>query len=626
MGIEHDDVLMGLNNDITSNRLASNKKVTGYLLFCSFVVCLASFQFGYNIGSVNSITPLVRSSFEKAYFKTIFFDKLDEFKAGEEKLANGSAKYAAGLVVFEEKKLYLEKKEKELLAAEARRDNYLDVMFSFDEEKIRQAKEFKAKKEKEIREKYNLSVEEFLTVARKKINEGKIKLAEGRTKLADAKIKIANGTAKLDFFRPKIVEGRKKIDIVSDIMWSFFNVLFIVGGMIGSFTSKSVIDKFGNKNGIIFHYLFTVIGTSMTVIPSYTNSPKLAALFIKIGRLFYGIQGGMACTLVQSYLHEISPVGLRGSLSVLHSIALALGLLVAQILGLEQILGNEKFWIILLGIPIIPAIISAILLITALPESPKHLIDTEKENQAVQVLKKLRASANVTEEIRLLYNELDEPCDKIRFQDIFRNKRIKWPVVCGVVLQIAQQVSGISVIFFYSQILFEAAGVPNDCIQYAICLTGFINLVATLIFLPTMKMFCRKKMLAGTLILMIIDLICLVVFIKFQKESYYFIYLSVASVMVLLVLFSAGLGPVPFLMIDETFEKDARSAPMFVCIVTNWTAALVVVLDFPFLIKLLGGYTFTISAGFLVIALFLVLFKMPETKGKSPAQIQNEFN
>lgn len=195
-------------------------------------------------------------------------------------------------MVFEEKKLYLEKKEKELLAAEARRDNYLDVMFSFDEEKIRQAKEFKAKKEKEIREKYNLSVEEFLTVARKKINEGKIKLAEGRTKLADAKIKIANGTAKLDFFRPKIVEGRKKIDIVSDIMWSFFNVLFIVGGMIGSFTSKSVIDKFGNKNGIIFHYLFTVIGTSMTVIPSYTNSPKLAALFIKIGRLFYGIQGG----------------------------------------------------------------------------------------------------------------------------------------------------------------------------------------------------------------------------------------------------------------------------------------------------------------------------------------------
>ena len=155
---------------------------------------------------------------------------------------------------------------------------------------------------------------------------------------------------------------------------------------------------------------------------------------------------GMACTLVQSYLHEISPVGLRGSLSVLHSIALALGLLVAQILGLEQILGNEKFWIILLGIPIIPAIISAILLITALPESPKHLIDTEKENQAVQVLKKLRASANVTEEIRLLYNELDEPCDKIRFQDILRNKRIKWPVVCGVVLQIAQQVSGISVV------------------------------------------------------------------------------------------------------------------------------------------------------------------------------------
>lgn len=234
-----------------------------------------------------------------------------EFRAGEEKLANGTEKYNAGLKLFEEKKLYLETKEKELLEAEARRDNYLDIMFSFDEEKIRKAKEFKAKKEKEIKEKYNLSVEEFLKIvstrnynlfisfikivsfkARKKINDGKVKLAEGRAKLADAKIKIANGTAKLDFFRPKLVEGRKKLDIVSDIIWSFFNVLFIVGGMIGSFTSKSVIDRFGNKKGIFFHYLFTVIGTVMTVVPYYANSPKLASLFIKLGRFCYGIQGG----------------------------------------------------------------------------------------------------------------------------------------------------------------------------------------------------------------------------------------------------------------------------------------------------------------------------------------------
>lgn len=117
----------------------------------------------------------------------------------------------------------------------------------------------------------------------------------------------------------------------------------------------------------------------------------------------------------------------------------------------------------------------------------------------------------------------------------------------------------------YSRILFETAGVPNEYIQYAICLTGFINLVATVLFLPTIGRFSRKKMLVGTMILIIIDLVCLVLFIKFQvrtfsaqgllkgidylyfffvlkKESCYFVYLSVASVMVLLVLFSAGLG------------------------------------------------------------------------------------
>ncbi len=36
----------------------ANKKWTGYLIFCSLIVCLSSFQFGYNIGSINPVTPV----------------------------------------------------------------------------------------------------------------------------------------------------------------------------------------------------------------------------------------------------------------------------------------------------------------------------------------------------------------------------------------------------------------------------------------------------------------------------------------------------------------------------------------------------------------------------------------
>lgn len=127
------------------------------------------------------------------------------------------------------------------------------------------------------------------------------------------------------------------------------------------------------------------------------------------------------------------------------------------------------------------------------------------------------------------------------------------------------------------------------------------------------------------MILMAIDLTCLVIFMRFQKEHCFFAYGSVACVLVFLVLFAAGLNSVPAMFVAECFEKDARSSPIFLCIVANWIAALVVTLDFPFLIKLMQGYTFIISVLTLLITLVLVVRKMPETKGKNAAQIQAAF-
>lgn len=82
----------------------------------------------------------------------------------------------------------------------------------------------------------------------------------------------------------------------------------------------------------------------------------------------------------------------------------------------------------------------------------------------------------------------------------------------------------------------------------------------------------------------------------------------------------------PFMFVDECFEKDARSSPMFLCIVINWIGALLVVLDFPLLLKYLQGNVFIISIVFLVLTAILVITKVPETKGKSAKQIQAHFN
>ncbi len=96
--------------------------------------------------------------------------------------------------------------------------------------------------------------------------------------------------------------------------------------------------------------------------------------------------------------------------------------------------------------------------------------------------------------------------------------------------------------FFYSRIIFETAGVPSDYLQYAIVLTGLVNFLSLVVFLPLISGLSRKKLLVYTMILMTVDLVCLAIFINFHEMHCILSYLSVACVLIFLTLFATGLG------------------------------------------------------------------------------------
>lgn len=62
MGIEkynmNSEVVQSLTESHEAQTAPYNKKWTAYLVLCALIACLSSFQFGYNIGSVNTITPV----------------------------------------------------------------------------------------------------------------------------------------------------------------------------------------------------------------------------------------------------------------------------------------------------------------------------------------------------------------------------------------------------------------------------------------------------------------------------------------------------------------------------------------------------------------------------------------
>ena len=49
------------------------------------------------------------------------------------------------------------------------------------------------------------------------------------------------------------------------------------------------------------------------------------------------------------YISEIAPLNLRGGLGTVNQLAVTVGLLLSQVLGIEQILGTDEGWPMLLG-------------------------------------------------------------------------------------------------------------------------------------------------------------------------------------------------------------------------------------------------------------------------------------
>lgn len=103
-----------------------------------------------------------------------------------------------------------------------------------------------------------------------------------------------------------------------------------------------------------------------------------------ISRFAFGIQGGMTCGLVPTYLSEISPSELRGATGVINQLGITIGILVSQILGFRQLLGTSECWRYLLAIPIIPGAIGVICLLLFFPESPRALLLNNNDEESTR--------------------------------------------------------------------------------------------------------------------------------------------------------------------------------------------------------------------------------------------------
>ena len=124
-----------------------------------------------------------------------------------------------------------------------------------------------------------------------------------------------------------------------------------------------------------------------------------------IGRLLDGFSNAIMEGISTLYLLEIAPIHIRGAIGTATKLGYTIGILTGTVLGLNNILGGDDTWPILLSLPIVPSILQTLIL-PFMPESPRYLfIEKGQLLEAEKALMKIRNSDNVKTDLVSLKNE-----------------------------------------------------------------------------------------------------------------------------------------------------------------------------------------------------------------------------
>ncbi|NXM01473.1 GTR5 protein, partial [Tyrannus savana] len=428
------------------------------------------------------------------------------------------------------------------------------------------------------------------------------------------------------------------------LLWSLTVSMFPLGGFFGSLLVWPMVNNCGRKGTLLINNLFSIAAAILM------GTSELAKTFeaIILSRFIMGIYAGLASNVVPMFLGEMSPRNLRGAIGIVPQLFITVGILVAQILGLNSILGNAEGealagdfaggstgvglltvvpllsgWPVLLGLTGIPSLIQ-LLTLPFFPESPRYLLlQKGNEEQARRALRRLRGWDDVDDEIEEMFQEGQSEKEEGQFSvlSLCTFRGLRWQLISIIVMMMGQQLSGVNGVFYYADRIFESAGVPSNSIQYVTVSIGAINVVMTSLAVFIVESLGRRILLLAGFALCCASCAVLTLALNLQTTVSWMSYLSIACVIVYIIGHAVGPSPVPSVMITEMFLQSSRPAAFMVGGSVHWLSNFTVGLVFLYMEAGLGPYSFLIFCAICLATALYIFFIVPETKNKTFMEI-----
>ena len=455
---------------------------------------------------------------------------------------------------------------------------------------------------------------------------------------------------------------------------------------IAMFVAGPLSDKFGRKGLLIFVGLFYALSAFLSAIaPSY--------VVLVIARMLGGFAVGAALILAPMYIAEISPAEQRGRMVSINQLNIVLGFSAAYFCNyyILQWSGSDASWVKsigldtmtwrwMLGIELVPALLY-FLLMFLVPESPRWLLMKGKHEEAEKVIAKINGAENANAIKNQILSNINNDKNKAKpsLSELF-NPTLKLVLAIGLIVGVAQQITGINAIFFYATDIFEQSGIGQNAAFAQAVLIGVINVVFTIIAMSLIDRMGRKPLLliglAGIVISMSIaaygfhsatyslteetvselsddlDKTKLAPLVgqafandvEFKREVKNALgnveaskheadiikaavdmnpLLILIGILGFVASFAISLGPVMWVLFSEIFPNYIRGIAISFVGFVNSAVSYLVQQFFPWELANFGNaLTFIIYGVFALIAFVLIYRILPETKGKSLEELE----
>ncbi|UUT36589.1 sugar porter family MFS transporter [Microbacterium elymi] len=390
-----------------------------------------------------------------------------------------------------------------------------------------------------------------------------------------------------------------------------------LGAILGAILSGYLADRLSRKwtkviSGCV--YVIGALGCAFAI-----SIPMLIAF-----RFILGLSVGTASFVAPLYISEVSPPRIRGGLVSFNQLLITLGILLAYLVNFA-FANVPDGWRWMLGVGAIPGAVLAIGMLTV-PHTPRWLMEQGREDDARDVLKRLRGSdpdADIDKEIRDI-RKAKEQENSTTLRDLLR-PNIRPLIWIGIGLAVFQQFVGINTVIYYAPTILSKTGLTDNAAITQTVFVGVTNVVFTIVAVLLLDKVGRRMLLLIGTAGLTVAIVFLGVFFASPALQQHASYLALVALLVYIASFAVGLGPVFWLMISEIYPTGIRSKAMSVATVFNWAANFIVAGTFLTLISLISRQgTFFVFGGLGVLAFLFFVWRVPETKDKSLEQIQDE--